>query len=530
MTRTILALCSLGAIAVGAGGGVAACSSSSSNGGSGSDAGSGVGGDGAVDAGVGSFLPEIPCTDSVDSVYADPGDVSGKSNGAILKCAKDKDLSIADLTAAVDVANGGNMAYGGAAFTSGAHVYRLLYKTTRGDAAGSPGYSSALLLLPETPRLGDGKPLPVIVASHGSRGQAAHCAPSLDDPAAAYVEEDFQHLVYPLVGLGFAVIAPDNAGYANYGAPGNPPPVYDSVTDVGRSVLDGARAIRYVVPHSVDNELVLIGHSQGGYTTLAALSQADTYAADSIIKAVAVYSPLWVSQRTWGAVFADQTDYALDKSNVGVVSIWYHYTHAFLLDGPDAALEVFNPAVAGVVQKFVQNDCWSATYPDLLEAGATANDFFTSSYIASIEPGALPPAALGTGCTPGDAVCAKWLGRMTDDYPHLTGGAAKVPILLFYGNDDQTITPDGMQCVFNRLTGDNANYQICYDTNPVGHSGVVAANASYVVDWIAQQTIPDAGAPHGGNCTSLAPNDAGVPQLLTSDGGAQACNKYISTQ
>ena len=119
---------------------------------------------------------------------------------------------------------------------------------------------------------------------------------------------------------------------------------------------------------------------------------------------------------------------------------------------------------------------------------------------------------------------------MVADYPHLSGGASKVPILLWYANDDTTITPDGMQCVFNRLTTDQANLKLCYDKNPVGHGGVLSENAGYVADWIAQQTIADAGAPATGNCSTLAPNDAGVPQLTAADGAVIPCNSLISTK
>src|SRR5438552_2629164 len=89
-------------------------------------------------------------------------------------------------------------------------------------ATACSSYSSSPVLIPDTPRA---SLLPVVVASHGSRGQAGKCAPSKNDPAGSYVEPDFVHQVYPLVGAGYAVIAPDLAGYANYGAANNPPSV-----------------------------------------------------------------------------------------------------------------------------------------------------------------------------------------------------------------------------------------------------------------------------------------------------------------
>ncbi len=105
--------------------------------------------------------------------------------------------------------------------------------------------------------------------------------------------------------------------------------------------------------------------------------------------------------------------------------------------------------------------------------------------------------------------CNTWITRMTADWPHLTGAAAKTPILVEYANDDTTITPDVMQCVFNRLSSDTASYKVCYDTNPVGHSGSVSYNSDYVADWIAQQTL--GGPAPTETCTALAANGGGVP-------------------
>ena len=215
------------------------------------DSSGGDAGDAAVsDATVGgNYLPEgNPCTDSISAIYADPGDVSAQPKGAILKCAHDQDLTADELLAAAKApGDAGETGYTGRAFTSGAHIYRVLYRTERGDQTldGTPGYSSALVLLPDTPRAPRS---PVVVASHGSRGQGPQCAASMLAPAAADVNGDFIHQVYPLVGFGYAVIAPDLAGYANFGAAGNPPSAYADTADVGKSTLDGARALRQLVP------------------------------------------------------------------------------------------------------------------------------------------------------------------------------------------------------------------------------------------------------------------------------------------
>jgi predicted esterase len=510
-------------VAILAGGGAAggvACSSSSNHGSGGQDAGM----DAAVEGsnpGPSGFSPVLACSDTIASVYADPGNVGSLAKGAIIHCAHDKDYSASALYAAAQTAvDGGDPTYAGKAFTSGAHIYRVLYRTERGDTNGSPGYSSAAVLLPDTPRAST---LPIVIASHGSRGQAGLCAPTMLDPSAYDVNGDFVNQVYSLVGNGYAVIAPDLAGYANFGGANNPPSAYADSADVGKSTLDAAKALRNVLPSvSLTQQIVITGHSQGGHTALSALALSSIYAPAGSIVAVAVYSPLWISQHAWGAIFLAPPTYAFTQSSAGPVSLWYHYTHAVLLDGPDSGFPIFNPSKLSTVTSFVDSDCWLPSYPVLEDAGTSANDFFTQSYVNSIDFAATP---LGNGNCNGNADCKTWFDRMTADWPHLAGAAAQVPILVWYGNDDQTISTDKMQCVFDRLSTDKTPFTVCYDPNPVGHGGVVAHNADYVADWIAEKVL---GAPAPSEaCQSLQGADAGSPQLVDEGGTPIPCNPLL---
>jgi pimeloyl-ACP methyl ester carboxylesterase len=544
VTRTTtLALCIFALAASGAAGGMAACSSSS-NGGSSSGSSSG-GAEASTDGPSGQGLvPEIACSDTIDSVYGDPGDVSSQAKGAILKCAHDVDMTAAQLYAATQVdTDGTNPPYQGKTLTSGAHIYRVLYRTERGNPGNTPGYSSALLLLPEKPRAGAG--LPVVVAAHGTFGLAPGCAPSknaADEPRsptnAQFLQADYRHLLYPLVGLGYAVIAPDFAGYANWGGANNPPPTYDDAADIGKSVLDGARALRKVIPSSVSQQVVLVGHSEGGSAVLSALSIADAYGLDGVLSGVAAYAPLWISRRSWGALLSLPNLFPLATDRTGAISLWYHWAKSALYDGPDAAYELFQPAKVPDLQPFFTQDCWFSSFPDLTKNGEKSdNDYFDPAYAQAMTT-ALSPL-FGTGsCGDGGAAaeCQTWLDRMTADWPHLDGGAATVPVLVWYANNDPTIAPDYMQCAFNRLAADGVDAKFCYDPGPnmlngqpSGHGVSVAHHADYVADWIAQLTLPDAGAPTEG-CQVLPTNEAGAPQLTGADGGPVSCYSYIPTQ
>jgi pimeloyl-ACP methyl ester carboxylesterase len=490
----------------------AACSSSSSSGEQPTPDAGGTGDGTAGDAG-GSFQVEIACTDAPDSIYGDPGTLP-MTAGAIIKCAHYEDFTQASLLAQAqtpDLDTDGGISvpgYSGPAFTSGAHVYRVLYRTERGDMANTPGYSSALVFLPDTPRAAKS---PVIVASHGSRGQAAHCAPSTDDDAGAYVEGDFKRQVYPLVGAGYAVIAPDLAGYANYGAANNPPSAYADALDVGKSTLDGARALKTLIPSSLLSDVILVGHSQGGGTALGALTLASTYAPELTISGVAVYSPLWISARLNGAFLLTPSAYPLATTPEGPVIFWYLYTHGELLDGPGHGVDVFAASDQAAIKNFVDNDCWASTYPDLNALGTSANDLLDPSFVKAIQNAAAGvPSGATCATSMNPTLCATWLQRFIDDWPHIMGAAQSVPILSLYGLEDQTITPDLAACVFDRYASDNANYTVCVQPT-AGHSSLVAMSSDYVNQWIAWKTL---GGPQPAACPanqSALVDDSGAP-------------------
>jgi pimeloyl-ACP methyl ester carboxylesterase len=405
-----------------------------------------------------------------------------------------------------------NIGYVGKPFTSGAHVYRILYRTERGDPNNSPGYSSARVFIPDTPRAA-GR-LPLVVASHATSGQAGHCAPSevSKTVSATWALNDIETYLYPIVGLGLPVIMPDLAGYSNFGAPGNPPSAYAQYLDVGKSTLDGARALAKMFPTAFSGKVALIGHSQGGHSALSALAIQPTYAPDVDIAAVATLSPLWLSQRSWGAILAVASSYPLATSpTANAVSIWYHYTHGELLDGPGHGLDPFLPAQQAIIKSFVSSDCdsqnwdgsYGSEYPDLQAAAKTALDLYDPAFVKSVSI----PAALGGACATGDAVCAKWTKRYVEDRPHLS---TNVPVLIEYGSADDTIPPDRMACVTDRLKQDHVAYSFCLRPG-IGHEGILREAGSDVVDWIASKTMGEPAPPACAETEANLTDDAGVP-------------------
>jgi dienelactone hydrolase len=213
-------------------------------------------------------VPAVPCTDSFATVYAaTPG--TGPL-GTILACAPDEALDLAAVQSAVG---------SGVAVTSSVKQYRIAYQTRRGD--GAAAVSTARVYLPTTPRA---RPVPIVVAAHGSVGLADACVPS---GAADH------NLPLPYAGRGFATIAPDLAGLGNPGTQ-----EYLDNRAQGRQLLDGARALRALLaPGLTSPELILSGYSQGGGAALSAHSmiRADGPGAGQLVATV-VYAPEWPIQ------------------------------------------------------------------------------------------------------------------------------------------------------------------------------------------------------------------------------------------
>jgi len=436
------------------------------------------------DAGAGGLTlktPALPCADAPNSVYDAPSSplvADAAKRGDLLRCGQDPELSKDTIASKLT-----EVGYKGKAPTSGARVYRVLFQTERGDTKNTPAASSGLVYIPDTPRA---EKLPVVVAARGSRGQAAACTASKFDEAAAAVNDDLYSLVYPLVGAGYAVVLPDLAGYSGYGAAGNPPSVYAGAQDVGKSTLDSVRAIRKLFP-VLDTKVVLVGHSQGGHSALSALAMAQTYAPEVQISGVATYAPLWLSQRSWGAVLYSgvSKDYPIATSPaIAAVSLWYHYTHAELLDGPGEAKKVFAADKYDKIKAFVDSKCWAGKYPDLEALGTYAEDLYSPDFIKTV---ALVSAGLNV-CDEADKECVKWRDRYAADRPHLFGKAQTTPMLVLYGGKDTTIPPNRMACALERLKEDKATTTICVEPE-ASHGSIVDVKSDYVNDWIASVTL-----------------------------------------
>ena len=457
-----------------------------------------VGSSGVLAGCHGSNLPApAACADEVASTYAAPAALTGSTTGEVLRCAHDGSLSASDVDRIARTSG-----YTGEPLTSGASIVRLLYRTERGGDPAEPGFSSAVVLLPSSPRAST---LPVVVVVHGTVGEAPTCPPSQESPTGndTYLAE----LGYPLVGAGYAVILPDLAGYAGYGAPGNPPSGYHDAADEAKSTLDAARALRAVAPAMFTSDTVLVGHSQGGHAVLSALAMHATYGSGGNLAAVVAYAPSWFPMTSFAALLALPDDYPLaTQYDTVAASVWYHYSHAELLDGPDSGPALFAASKRDAIRAFFEQSCDTTA---LVPLGTTIADLFDPGFTQSVAF-----AAAGIGCN-NDPVCDAWMARYAADRPHLTGDATQVPVLVLYGTEDEWIPAERETCGFDRLASDHADDTICIVPGAT-HDGVVGARSQYVSGWIAARTL---GGPPPGSCglgRDALIDDGGAPSVCAT--------------
>lgn len=428
--------------------------------------------------------------DGLTVACADPADALAPPSGApgdVLRCARLDELDPAALEARSRAVLG-DAAH--RAYTSGARIYRVLYRTTRATRPVAPGVASALVYLPTVPRAAH---VPVVVATHGAYGEAPGCAPTqlVGHPDQGGLYQTLVSQVHPLVGAGYAVIAPDLSGFAGYGAAGTPRPALLSTEDEAYAVLDASRALRRLVPDKLTPDVVLTGQSAGGHATLSALSYADSYGAGGTIAGTVLFAPLWLSaQSLLGGLLAAPQQFPIaaapNMPNAG--SVWYFRGHGELLDGATRADDPFADGAHPAIDRFFDTACWTDRQPQLEAIGPTAAELYTPAFRAAIS------APLATGACPADepgkAVCQTWSARFAADYPHLPA-SARVPTLLAYGGSDNLLPPPLMQCTMNRLAADGVQPTVCIDPQ-AGHGGVTgiaATRGDHAADWIASVTL-----------------------------------------
>lgn len=372
-------------------------------------------------------VPFVACTDT-DVFSVAP---QSKPQGAILACVPLGTMAMADVQTAI-----------GAQVTATTDVamFQIAYATR--DGKGAPAVSTARVYLPHVPRA---KPVPLVVAGHGSVGLADMCAPS------SGVDKN---LPLPYAARGFATIAPDLSGLGNAG--------YQDYLDnkaQGWQLLDGARALRALLaPGITADQLVLSGYSQGGGAALSAQSLIGGDGAGiGTLAATVVYAPEWpIRLNSFGYVdiLRDPTKLTI-STGLSRSSIVVLRQFAFFEDwlGAGHGVDAFDPKFATDLVKNVDTQCLVAfgayVQTAMLHTGDLVSDTLRQGLLACID---------NTGACTGDAQAY---------YQALVGAMLPVnthagPTLLVQGLADQIMAPASeAACILAELKGAGNDVDVC---------------------------------------------------------------------
>lgn len=156
-----------------------------------------------------------------------------------------------------------------------ATVTRMMYKST--DGHGDPMAVTGTVLVPKKKWTGSGE-RPVIGYGPGTQGVADKCAPSRQMGLGQEYEGP---MMTALLESGYALAITD---YEGSGTPG--PHTYMVRGSQGHALLDGVRAAQDLGVEGLDadNPVALVGYSQGGAATSAAVEIAADYAPELKLK------------------------------------------------------------------------------------------------------------------------------------------------------------------------------------------------------------------------------------------------------
>jgi hypothetical protein len=405
-------------------------------------------------------IPAIACTDLIDDVYVTPSGLPAMTMGArgtIVRCAPDTPVDITDVISrlAADSVTGVTP-------TTGTTFYRIAYRTYRED--GVPGVSTARVYLPMVPR---SIPLPVVAVGHPTEGLAASCAPSL-------TPTDLDDLALPWAARGFAVIASDFAGLGNEGIQG-----YAANHDTAHSLLDSARALRAMLdPRALDEDVLLVGYSQGGGAVLAAQGLAGTYGAGGNVVAGVVFAAEYFSRLnsfSYVDMMQASTDLTIQTGiSMPVVAAMRDYAYGYNLLGASNAAELFPASLQSGLSTAITTLCQTPFGGYLQGAAVHVGDIFDPTFSASF----LSCVAGTSGCT----------GVGSGFYQYLQGDLippdpAGAPILYVLGLADVIMPPQTEgACNIGLLEDAGVPTQVCVDA-PAMHTNITARDVGFAETW-----------------------------------------------
>jgi hypothetical protein len=415
------------------------------------------------------LLPTDACDDLVDSLYVTPAGLSpfdASVRGALLGCASIETITSAHLATRL-------AGVPGLVFSGGdVRVYVIAYRTER-EPRGTGGISTALVYLPDVAR---SERVPLVVVDHGALGLADACAPSrfmrsADDPTQlpkSYLDA----LFLSFAARGLPVVAPDYAGLGTDGTHD-----FGNWLDPARSVLDGARALRSLLPaERLDGGTILYGHSQGGGISLAAAALASE-APDLDLRAVVSAAPGY-RYATTSADLVRLSSVPLSPFLVLSGATMVYSDYANLTADPTRWSEPFAPALRDRVAAELDAHCFIEAGTNLATAATGYTPPTTVGELVDPAFAAAVGACMDSGSC--DGLPGAFVARDAANEPHLSAESA--PLLLLSSAADEIATQGPFGCVLARLRTEGAPHESC-TVSTGDHLEMVSGTNAYAIEW-----------------------------------------------
>ncbi len=318
---------------------------------------------------------------------------------------------------------------------------------------------TALLYLPT----GGATNVPIVAVDHGGSGVGPSCGPShvpfLTDP-----------LAIPLVGRGYAVVAPD---YAGMGVDNGMTSFLVGAAEAA-ATLDGVRALRQLHDPRFDarqlgTELFVVGHSQGAHAALFTHQLFDASIGVDLLGSVAI-SPGLGSARRWAGHFTDPSRPVGAMEATALMSLYAHMLYA---GGPPAGAWL-SPAAQAKVPALLHDVCQPLLPGFLRMSFATVGDLYQPAFLAA-----------AARCKLDGAACPDfepWASMLVKDEPGRITSA--VPSLVLQGLADFVVEPSSVACVVDRMKERRTPVQACGYAG-ADHVSVIERAVPDMVRWIA---------------------------------------------
>lgn len=319
--------------------------------------------------------------------------------------------------------------------------------------------ATALVYLPA----GGSSPHAIVAVNHGTSGVGPRCGPSHWRLVTDY-------LALPLVAEGYAVVAPDYFGIG----------IDDGVSPylVGEAaafaILDSVRALQKLRDprfngKRLSNELFLLGHSQGGQTSLFAQADYDASLGVKLLGTIAI-APGWGDIRGLHLILGNpkrKTDLFTLFVLMGL------YGDMVYRGAPDVATWLTESARAEL-PALLHEQCFDRLAATIPERWPTQGDLFTRAFISA-----------ASRCTFAEPACPGFQPWDRELRANLPGDfASDVPVLMLQGGRDTVVAPYGVACVVDRLRARGTPVSAC-GYPAADHYDIVQKSFTDILTWMA---------------------------------------------